>query len=65
MSKFNRPIGASAWPESMRRRTLGQNFRQSLRDLGTWMPNLETFHLLDYIHGSGTEDSVLCVDSRV
>ncbi|CAN0016886.1 unnamed protein product [Ectocarpus sp. 4 AP-2014] len=59
MSKFNRPIGASAWPESMRRLTLGQNFRQSLQELGTWMPNLETFHLLDHIHGSGTEDSLL------
>ncbi|CAB1104348.1 unnamed protein product [Ectocarpus sp. CCAP 1310/34] len=58
-SKFNRPIGASAWPKAMHRLTLGQNFRQSLQELGTWMPNLETFHLLHHIHDSGTEDSFL------
>ncbi|CAM9657774.1 unnamed protein product [Ectocarpus fasciculatus] len=41
----------------MRRLTLGHKFRQSLQGLGTWMPNLETFNLLDY--GSGIEDSLL------
>ncbi|CAM9422986.1 unnamed protein product [Ectocarpus sp. 12 AP-2014] len=58
-SAFNQRVDMCRWPVSMRRLTLGHKFRESLQALGTWMPNLETFHLLDHSNGSGSEDSLL------
>ncbi|CAN0059775.1 unnamed protein product [Ectocarpus sp. 4 AP-2014] len=58
-SEFNQRVDVCAWPASMRRLTLGHRFRQSLQGLGTWMPNLETLHLLDHSNGSDNEDSLL------
>ncbi|CAM9701028.1 unnamed protein product [Ectocarpus sp. 12 AP-2014] len=55
-SNFNQCIGSSVWPASLRRLTLGHKFRQSLQGLGTWMPNLETFRILDY---DSSDDSLL------
>ncbi|CAM9351317.1 unnamed protein product [Ectocarpus fasciculatus] len=53
-STFNQRIGSSVWPASLRRLTLGgDSFRQSLEGLGIWMPNLETFHYIDYRRSSG------------
>ncbi|CAN0454191.1 unnamed protein product [Ectocarpus sp. 12 AP-2014] len=56
---FNQSIGSSVWPASLRQLTLGENFKQSLLGLGTWMPNLEAFRLLDHINYSGTQNSLL------
>ncbi|CAM9920940.1 unnamed protein product [Ectocarpus fasciculatus] len=47
-SSFNQPIGSSIWPASLRRLTLGGDFRQSLQGLGSWMPNLEVLRVLDW-----------------
>ncbi|CAN0024580.1 unnamed protein product [Ectocarpus fasciculatus] len=58
-SNFNQPIGRSAWPASLRRLTLGELFSQSLEGLGTWMPNLESFRLLDYSEDDAGGDSLL------
>ncbi|CAN0055732.1 unnamed protein product [Ectocarpus fasciculatus] len=46
LSEFNQRIGGSRWPSSLRRLTVGGDFRQSLRGLGTWMPNLESLGVL-------------------
>ncbi|CAM9272430.1 unnamed protein product [Ectocarpus sp. 13 AM-2016] len=56
---FNQSIGSSVWPASLRRLTLGEKFNQSLLGLGTWMPNLEAFRLLDQINYSRTPNSLL------
>ncbi|CAN0362701.1 unnamed protein product [Ectocarpus sp. 12 AP-2014] len=47
-SKFNQRIGRSVWPASLRRLTVGGEFRQSLQGLGTWMPKLEALRVLDW-----------------
>ncbi|CAM9461058.1 unnamed protein product, partial [Ectocarpus fasciculatus] len=48
-SEFNQRIDNCVWPLSLRWLTLGDEFRQSLKGLGTWIPNLEGFRLLDYL----------------
>ena len=51
-SSFDQAIDRAAWPASLREVEFGKCFRQSVRGLGTWMPNLEELVLLaeDY-HG--------------
>ncbi|CAM9674777.1 unnamed protein product [Ectocarpus sp. 4 AP-2014] len=47
-STFDQYISKSVWPASLRRITLGGEFRQSLQGLGTWMPNLEALRILEW-----------------
>ncbi|CAN0244713.1 unnamed protein product [Ectocarpus fasciculatus] len=54
-SNFNQRIGSSIWPASLRRLTLGGDYRQSLQGLGTWMPNLEVLRVLDWEYDSDDE----------
>ncbi|CAN0056553.1 unnamed protein product [Ectocarpus sp. 6 AP-2014] len=54
-SEFSQRIGSSIWPSSMRRLTPGPGFGQLLQGLGTWMPDLETFSLLEYGFVSGDD----------
>lgn len=64
-SEFDKSIGSSAWPASLRRLTLGHEFRQSWQGLGTSMPNLEMFTLLlDEGYDSGDESLLRGIESH-
>ncbi|CAM9925845.1 unnamed protein product [Scytosiphon promiscuus] len=40
-SRFDQAIERAAWPGSLRQLSLGDQYEQSLKGLGSWMPNLE------------------------
>ncbi|CAN0044122.1 unnamed protein product, partial [Scytosiphon promiscuus] len=46
LGTFDQQIDRARWPTSLRRLEIGGIFRQSLQELGKWMPNLEELRVV-------------------